>query len=149
MEFGRDQCFRYLVCATKNSLFAWDVITQGLVWKVSQLHSPVRCLVPDPKSSYMAAILANREGNLQLQLSDNRMTISIIFVSNTVFIFSPSSSKPVYTIAKMNSSEPVAAVFIPRPNPLAKGPEWLVNSRLLIVDDKQVRSLVFLTFKFN
>ncbi len=70
----------------------------------------------------------------------------MIFVSNTVFIFSPSSSKPVYTIAKMNSSEPVAAVFIPRPNPLAKGPEWLVNSRLLIVDDKQVRSLVFLTF---
>ena len=39
----------------------------------------------------------------------------------------------------MNSSEPIGAVFIPRPNPLANGPEWLVNSRLLIVDDKQVR----------
>lgn len=62
MEFGRDQCFRYLICATETSLFAWDVITQGLAWKVDQLPSPISCLVPDPKSSYMALVLQNKEG---------------------------------------------------------------------------------------
>lgn len=62
MEFGRDQCFRYLVCATETSLFTWDVITQGLVWKVVDLHSPIQCLVSDPKSSYMASVLKNKEG---------------------------------------------------------------------------------------
>lgn len=62
MEFGRDNCFRYLVCASKSALYAWDVISQGLVWKVGQLHSSVRCLVPDPKSCYMAAVLQNSEG---------------------------------------------------------------------------------------
>ena len=61
MEFGRDQCFRYLVCATDTSLFVCDVISQGLIWKVCQLLSQIRCLVPDSKSSYMAMILKNRE----------------------------------------------------------------------------------------
>ncbi|KAI9554716.1 hypothetical protein GHT06_019992 [Daphnia sinensis] len=115
MEFGRDHCFRYLVCASKSALYAWDVISQGLVWKVGQLQSSVRCLVPDPKSCFMAAVLQNSE----------------------VFIFSPSSSKPVHAVPKMNSSEPIAALFVPRSNPLASGPEWLINSRLLIVDDQQ------------
>ncbi|EFX78840.1 hypothetical protein DAPPUDRAFT_305112 [Daphnia pulex] len=115
MEFGRDQCFRYLVCASKSSLFAWDVISKGLVWKVGKLRSPIRCLVPDPKSSYMAVVLQNSE----------------------VFVFAPSSSKPVHTITNVMSSEPIAALFVPRPNPLANSPEWLVNSRLLIVDDQQ------------
>lgn len=64
MEFGREQCFRYLVCATERSLFAWDVITQGLLWKVGHLPGPVACLVADPRSIYMAAVLRNSHGKL-------------------------------------------------------------------------------------
>ena len=61
------------------------------------------------------------------------------FIVLIVFVFAPSSSKPVHTITNVNSSEPIAALFVPRANPLANSPEWLVNSRLLIVDDQQVR----------
>ena len=63
MEFGRDQCFRYLVCATEHSIVAWDVITHGLIWKVADLSSPVVSLTADPKSMYMAVVLQNSEGN--------------------------------------------------------------------------------------
>lgn len=66
MEFGRDKCFRYLICASERSLFAWDVISQGLVWIVPGLHSPIRCLVPDSKSIHMAAILANKESMISM-----------------------------------------------------------------------------------
>lgn len=62
MEFGKDECFRLLVCASETMLFAWDVITQGLQWKFEQpLSSPIICLTVDPKSIYMAAVLKNSE----------------------------------------------------------------------------------------
>lgn len=65
MEFGKDECFRFLVCASDTMLFAWDVITQGLLWKFDQqLTSPINCLIVDPKSIYMAAILKNSECKL-------------------------------------------------------------------------------------
>lgn len=117
MEFGRDKCFRYLVCATDRSLFAWDVITQGLVWKVGDLPGPIASLAADPKSTHMAIVLKNGH----------------------VFVFEPSSSRPVYhhKPRKENIPETIAALFVPRPNPLASGPQWLTHSRLLIVDRLQ------------
>ena len=148
MEFGRDQCFRYLVCASKSSLFAWDVISKGLVWKVGKLHSPIRCLVPDPKSCYMAAILQNSDGTLSFFYPFIESKFLIVFSRFSVFVFAPSSSKPVHTIRSTGCSEPIAALFVPRPNPLASGPEWLTHSWLLIVDDQQVGlTELFLLFR--
>lgn len=116
LEFGKDECFRFLVCASETMLFAWDVITQGLQWKFEQnLPSPVSCLIVDPKSIYMAAILKNSE----------------------LIVFAPSSCKPVYHQTSILSSEPISAVFTPRSNPLKIGPEWLINSRLMIIDSDQ------------
>jgi hypothetical protein len=55
-----------------------------------------------------------------------------------VFVFAPSSSKPVFQQPKSLDSKLLAAVFVPRPNPFASGPEWLCNSRIILVDDRQV-----------
>jgi len=115
MEFGKEECFRFLVCASETMLFAWDVITQEIQWTLEQLSSPVNCLTVDPKSIYMAAILKNSE----------------------LFVFVPSSRKSVYHQTSVLGSEPISAVFTPRPNPLKIGPEWLINSRLMIVDSQQ------------
>ena len=68
MEFGREQCFRYLVCATENSIFTWDVITRGLIWKVTGLTGRIVDIAADPKSMYMVAVLENSDGELILQL---------------------------------------------------------------------------------
>merc|ERR1711911_68393 len=47
------------------------------------------------------------------------------------------SCKPVYHQPSILSSEPISAVFTPRSNPLKIGPEWLINSRLMIMDSQQ------------
>ena len=117
MHFGRDKCFRFLVCATDRSLLTWDVITQGLVWKVGQLPGPVASLAADPKSTFMAAALKNGH----------------------VFVFEPSSSRPVYHHKphKESPAETIAAVFVPRPVPLSAASGWLAQSRLLLFNSAQ------------
>ena len=75
MEFGRDQCFRYLVCVSGRTLCAWDVITQSIKWIVNQLPGPVNCLVSDRNSIFMAIVLD---------------------VKSAVFVFAPSSSEMLH-----------------------------------------------------
>ena len=136
MEFGKEECFRFLVCASETMLFAWDVITQEIQWTLEQLSSPVNCLTVDPKSIYMAAILKNSECNYCVDAQFR--IVNDGFDCFAVFVFVPSSRKSVYHQTSVLGSEPISAVFTPRPNPLKIGPEWLINSRLMIVDSQQV-----------
>ena len=115
MEFGRDQCFRYLITVSGCNLCAWDVIAQSVKWMVNQLPGPVSCLVADPSSVFMAVVLDSSE----------------------VFVFAPSSSEPVHHEETMGSARVVSAAFVPRSNALTDGPEWLVQSNLLILDERQ------------
>ena len=120
MEFGRDQCFRYLVCVSGRTLCAWDVITQSIKWIVNQLPGPVNCLVSDRNSIFMAIVLD---------------------VKSAVFVFAPSSSEMLHHEKTMRcGGRAVAAVFVPRTIPLMKDvgrPKLLNQSQLIVVDERQ------------
>ncbi|KAJ1527769.1 hypothetical protein ONE63_007724 [Megalurothrips usitatus] len=113
IQFGSNECCHLVVTGTSEALTVWNILTLSIVWTV-----PLRLsiLTKDPCSNYMAAFTEN----------------------NTVFIFSPSSSSPVFRFANVCPSDKqiLSAIFMPRQKPRNDG-SWQASSQLFFIDSNQ------------
>ncbi|XP_037084684.1 WD repeat-containing protein 75-like [Pollicipes pollicipes] len=108
--FGRGQCCHLLVARADSGLRVWNLETLTLT---ARIDLRVTLLIPDPGSEYMAAFSA----------------------TNKVFVFRPSSTRPVHQAALGRRVS--AACFVPHKSPRPELPQWQRASQLFFLNDQQ------------
>ncbi|XP_017756050.1 PREDICTED: WD repeat-containing protein 75 [Eufriesea mexicana] len=116
IEFGKQEACHLLVAASAQHIAVWNILSLTLIWSV---HLKVATLTADPKSSYMAAFTTD----------------------NSLFIFAPQKSTPVYTRQNVieNSSSILAATFVPHLQVKRDSSYrlWQRKSQLFFLDSNQ------------
>lgn len=113
IQFGNSDCCHLVVTGTTHGLTVWNILTLSIVWTVPLKLS---ILTKDPLSKYMAAFTTN----------------------NTLFVFAPNSSKPVFIYRDICSSDTqiLSAIFMPR-SQIKNGHSWQSRSKLYFIDSNQ------------
>ncbi|KAK3912020.1 WD repeat-containing protein 75 [Frankliniella fusca] len=113
IQFGNNDCCHLVVTGTAHGLIVWNILTLSIVWTVPLKLS---ILTKDPFSKFMAAFTT----------------------TNTLFVFSPNSSKPVFTYKNIcsNGTQILSAIFVPR-SQIHSGDTWQSRSKLYFIDSNQ------------
>ncbi|XP_034952494.1 WD repeat-containing protein 75 [Chelonus insularis] len=116
VEFGKHEICHLVVVASSEHIAVWNLLTLNMTWSVPLKLST---LTADPNSTYMAAFTTN----------------------NTLFIFTPQSSKPVYIRKNILDAGSVvlAASFVPniQEKRISESKNWLRKSQLFFLDSNQ------------
>ncbi|XP_076674924.1 WD repeat-containing protein l(2)05287 [Andrena cerasifolii] len=116
IEFGRQDACHLVVAASTEHIAVWNILSLTLIWSVPL---QVATLAADTKSAYMA----------------------VFTTDNSLFVFMPHRSKPVYTRSTVieNYSSILGATFVPRlqQKPNASDRQWQRKSQLFFLDSNQ------------
>ncbi|XP_047366330.1 WD repeat-containing protein 75 isoform X1 [Vespa velutina] len=116
IEFGKQEACNLIVVVSDKHIAVWNILSLSIMWSVSL---NVTKLTADPKSIYMA----------------------VFTVDNTLYVFSPHNSSPVYvkkSIVETDSSI-LGAVFVPRLQDSKDSSYklWQKKSQLYFIDSNQ------------
>ncbi|XP_034249175.1 WD repeat-containing protein 75 [Thrips palmi] len=113
IQFGSRDCCHLVVAGSSEGLTVWSILTLSIVWTVP-LELTILC--KDPFSKYMAAFTKD----------------------NTLYVFSPKESKPVFRHQDIcpSGTRILCATFAPRMNPKSDG-SWQASSQLYFIDSNQ------------
>ncbi|XP_046621539.1 WD repeat-containing protein 75 [Neodiprion virginianus] len=116
IEFGRNEMGHLVVVGSSNYIAVWNLLTLSITWTV---HLKLSTLTADPISVYMAAFTTD----------------------GTLYIFIPSSSKPVYTKKTLTDKDSIVlgASFVPHLTAPrhASTNLWQQKSQLFFLDSNQ------------
>ncbi|XP_012275072.1 WD repeat-containing protein 75 [Orussus abietinus] len=114
LEFGRHEACHLVVVGSTEHIAVWNLLTLTLMWGVPLKLST---LTADPNSIYMAAFTAD----------------------NTLFVFTPRSSMPVYTRKQVLDTDSfvLGACFVSHLQEKGAGKQWLRKSQIFFLDSNQ------------
>lgn len=114
VQFGNVDNCHLVVTAASDRISVWNLLTLALTWTVPVT---VTHLVPDPLSKYMAAFTTD----------------------NSLFVFAPGSSKPVFYRKHLNTNKETitSATFVPHSSERTTGPLWQRMSHLYFINSNQ------------
>lgn len=117
VEFGKHQVCNLVVVASAEHIAVWNLLTLSITWSVPLKLST---LTADPNSTFMAAFT----------------------IDNTLFVFSPQTSKPVYIRKKVlddDDSTVLGGIFVPhlQEKRVRSVKNWQRKSQLFFLDSNQ------------
>ncbi|KAK1133746.1 hypothetical protein K0M31_011541 [Melipona bicolor] len=116
IEFGKQDACHLVIVASAQHIAVWNILSLMLTWSVPL---NVATLTADPKSTYMAAFTTD----------------------NSLFVFTPQKSKPVYTRKNVikNDSFILGAAFVPHLKMKQDSSYglWQRRSQLFFLDSNQ------------
>ncbi|KAK9297876.1 hypothetical protein QLX08_008625 [Tetragonisca angustula] len=116
IEFGKQDACHLVIVASAQHIAVWNILSLTLIWSVPL---NVTTLTADPKSTYMA----------------------VFTTDNSLFVFTPQKSKPVYTRKNVieNDSFILGAAFVPNLKMKQDSSYglWQRRSQLFFLDSNQ------------